>query len=266
MNNKGRLTAEILDIPVFGSTKDRLLSLLLEDFRLDPTSRLNKAKPAPILIFTPNPEMLLASVKDKAFRQVLLEADYNIPDGVGVIWASKLLASKKNQITISEQITGTDLMLELSSIASQRGWRIFLLGAAPGVARKAAANLKQLYPKLQIQAEAGPDDVSRASEEETRKLVKQINDFSPQLLFVAFGHGKQESWLVAQRPYLRVGLAMGVGGALDFVAGQVKRAPESWRRLGFEWLYRWLQQPRRSKRIADAIVKFPLLVVREYFS
>lgn len=261
MTKKSLHSAKILGISLFSNSRESLL-IELED-KLSSSSKLRLGGgSSPIVVFTPNPEMLLATQTDDELKSALLSSDYNIPDGIGVVWASRLLQTR-GQAKVAERITGTDLMLDLIALAANKNWRVFLLGGQPGIANRAAANLKAVHQKLLIEAEAGPEDIKEADAKTQRALLTKINHFQPDLLFVGFGHGKQEPWLTQNRNQLRVGLAMGVGGALDFYAGALRRAPLIWQQLGLEWLYRLLQQPSRLTRIVNATIKFPLAILIE---
>jgi N-acetylglucosaminyldiphosphoundecaprenol N-acetyl-beta-D-mannosaminyltransferase len=203
----------------------------------------------PFLVATPNPEMLLEARKNKAFKDVLLKSDLNIPDGTGIILASGFMKSP-----LPERVTGTDLMQELC-LKAPRKTRIFLLGAAPGVAEKVRKHFESKSEANVVGTFSGTAD-----EREDKDLQKIINEASPDLLFVAFGAPKQELWLSRNLPHLKtVKVAMGVGGAFDFIAGVRKRAPGWLRKAGLEWLFRLFQQPKRINRIINAAIVFPLV-------
>ncbi|NIT04488.1 WecB/TagA/CpsF family glycosyltransferase [Candidatus Saccharibacteria bacterium] len=210
-------------------------------------------------VVTPNPEMVVQSRKDKEFKDVLNGADLSIPDGAGLVWASRIWGNP-----LKERVSGTDLFMELCAESSRRGGQVFLLGGQGGVAEKAAQALKNRYPKLKITGTFAGDG-SPAGDSETVSSIRQAVK-SPtrpiDLLFVAYGHGKQERWIKRNLSKVPVKVAMGVGGAFDFVAGGQKRAPRLVRALGFEWLYRLARQPWRIKR-QKALVPFILLTFRE---
>lgn len=152
------------------------------------------------------------------------------------------------------------ICVQLGQSTSLQDIRIFFLGAQPGVAEKTAQTL-QKNMGLQSSQIAGTASGSPHSndEEEMRKL---INNAKPDILFVAFGAPKQELWLERNLPYLQtVKVAIGVGGAFDFIAGIRKRAPHWMQKLGIEWLYRVIQQPSRIRRIYNATVKFPIRIL-----
>jgi len=212
------------------------------------------------LVVTPNPEMLVLARRDEEFRRILNSADLAIPDGVGLLWAARRAGRP-----LPERVTGTDLMLDVAGRAAAEGWRIFLLGGAPGAAREAAAELQRRHPGLVV---AGAESGGRVERDAAGRLridgnaLEALRQARPDILFVAFGHGTQEKWLkqnLAGLPGVRV--AMGIGGAFDFIAGRAKRAPASWRRFGLEWLWRLIREPRRFRRIWDAVAVFPFLLI-----
>jgi len=202
------------------------------------------------MIATVNPEFIVAAQKDEKFKEILNKCDLNVPDGVGLQFAAKLAGEK-----IGERITGVDLTWEICKLASEKGYSVFFLGAEEGVAEKAAHRIKLLNPGLNI---AGT--YSGAPDEEG--IVTRISDSHADILLVAFGAPKQEKFIADNKESLRVKLAMGVGGTFDYIAGVKPYAPLWLRRIGLEWLYRLFTQPKRWKRILNATVVFPWLVLR----
>ena len=156
------------------------------------------------------------------------------------------------------RVTGADGLLRIAERAADRGWRLFFLGAAPGVGERAATALRARYPGLRI---VGTVSGSPAPAEEDA-LVEQINASGAELLFVAFGAPIQDKWIARNSTRLNVTMAMGVGGAFDFVAGETARAPRWLRRLGLEWLFRLIRQPWRWRRMMR-LPRFVLAVLRE---
>jgi N-acetylglucosaminyldiphosphoundecaprenol N-acetyl-beta-D-mannosaminyltransferase len=204
-------------------------------------------------IATTNPEFVMAAQQDEAFRQVLWQADLCIPDGIGLIWASRWLKRP-----LPERVPGSELVYLLAERAAQNGWRLFLLGAAPGVAEQAAAIFQARYPGLII---AGTHAGSPASEEND-EIVTRINQSRADLLFVAYGAPQQDKWIARNRDKLStVRVAIGVGGALDFVTGKAIRAPRWLQRLGLEWLHRLYHEPWRWRRML-ALPRFVWRVAR----
>jgi N-acetylglucosaminyldiphosphoundecaprenol N-acetyl-beta-D-mannosaminyltransferase len=155
-------------------------------------------------------------------------------------------------------VAGVDLVPALARRAAARGWGVFLLGGGPGVAELAARRLKQLAPGLHVVG-CFAGDASPAGDDETRAAVATAR---PQLLLVAYGAPKQELWIHRNAHDLGVPVSIGVGGAFDFLAGRVPRAPAWMRRLGIEWLFRLMRQPWRARRMAVLPV-FALLVLRQ---
>lgn len=174
-------------------------------------------------IVTPNPEMIVAAQKDDEFRKILNDADLAIPDGAGL----KLSGKVKNTLA------GTDLMEKLAELAAEKGFTTSFLGGKEGVAKKCAECLKAKYPTLKV-AFADSDINSKVPPSD--------------ILFVALGHIKQEKWIAQNLSKVPVHLAMGVGGAFDYLSGQVPRAPKILREFGLEWLFRLIIQPWRIKR------------------
>jgi len=189
------------------------------------------------LVVAINPEKLMKAKEDPELKALLNRAEFQIPDGIGVIIASKL---KKG--SISSRITGIDMMDRVVREAARTGRAVFLYGAKPGVADKAAQQLKQTYPDLIV---AGTQD---GYESDSSKVLDTINKAQPDILFVAMGSPKQEQWIEQHRDNLYPTLYQGVGGSFDVLAGNVKRAPAAFQKLGAEWLYRLLKEPSRLKR------------------
>ncbi len=190
-------------------------------------------------IVTVNPEIIMHAHRNPGYRAILNRALMAWPDGIGVLWASRILGHP-----VPERVTGSDGVPRLAEMAARHGWRVYLLGAAPGVAQKAAQVLTEQYPGLQIVgAEAG--DPSPAFD---REQVARINAARADILFVAYGAPKQEWWIARNWSWLEVRVAMGVGGALDFIAGTQKRAPRWLQQLGLEWLWRLIREPWRWRR------------------
>lgn len=204
-------------------------------------------------IYTPNPEIVMAGYEDPEFCKILNEADLCTPDGIGVVYASRMLKDP-----VPERVAGFDLTCGLLNSIAKTGESVFLFGAKPGVAEKAKANLEKTYPGLKV---AGCRDGYFKAEDEP-EIVEQINSSGASLLLVCLGAPKQEKWIHAHRDTLKVNLCMGVGGALDVFAGEVKRAPDIFIKLNLEWFYRFCKQPSRLGRFA-ALPKFILKVKKE---
>lgn len=197
-------------------------------------------------VVTPNAEFVQMARGDSRFRDLLNQADLVLPDGIGVVYASKILGRP-----LKGRVPGVDFAAALCGRMAREGGRLFLLGAKPGVAELAAAELKQRYPGLQI---CGTHD---GYFQEDGPVVEEIRTAAVDVVFVCLGAPKQEQWMAAHGAACGAKLLVGLGGSLDVFAGQVKRAPETWQNLGLEWLYRLIKQPSRIGRMA----KLPLFLV-----
>ncbi|MDP2690962.1 MAG: WecB/TagA/CpsF family glycosyltransferase [bacterium] len=215
---------------------------------------------------TPNPEICLIAMRDPEFAELLNTAQLSLPDGFGVLWAGRYLAGKPSLLRwmgtllspgktvrvspFPERVTGTDIMQAFFKRFPKR--KVFLLGASEKVSQKLADQLRE--SGVNIVGHLSGDD-SAAKEPGIRKMIQNSG---AEVLFVAFGAPRQERWIARNLPHLKsVQVAMGIGGAFDFLAGERKRAPLWMRRSGLEWLFRLVIEPRRIKRIFNATVVFP---------
>lgn len=235
--------AVLLSVPVDAVTADgaveRILALL--------------ASPVRSHVATPNNEMLVQAFHDDAFRAVLQRTALNLPDSTGV-----LLAARWTGQSLPGRVTGADTVSRLCARLGE-GHGVFLLGAAPGIAERAAAALRARFPSLKI---AGTFAGS-PREADAPDIVGRINRSGADLLLVAYGSPAQDLWIARHLPALAsVRVAMGVGGTFDFLAGAKKRAPARMRAAGLEWLWRLLLEPSRLPRISRALLTFPWLVLR----
>lgn len=205
-------------------------------------------------VVTINPEFIAAAQKNGDFLRVLQEADLNLPDGVGLLMASRLLGHPLRQ-----RVTGTDTIMALASRAAHKGWRLFLLGAQEGVAEVAAKRLQEANPGLIVTG----THVGSPSPQEEDKIVAMVRAAQPHILLVAYGAPQQDLWIYRNKAKLEVPIAMGVGGAFDFIAGRVTRAPGWMRRLGLEWLFRLIVEPWRWRRMLALPYFLWLVVTRE---
>ncbi|MGE6513595.1 WecB/TagA/CpsF family glycosyltransferase [Lysinibacillus sphaericus] len=231
----------VLGINVNTEGYDELMDMAFE--------RIEKKQKA--LVVAINPEKIIKAKEDPALKKLLNEAEFQIPDGIGVILASKI---QKGQIR--ERVTGVDMMMKLCEEAAKRDKPIFLYGGKPGVADAAKAKLESLFPSIKI---VGIQD---GYEKDEQKVIDRINEAQPDLLFVAMGSPKQENWINANRDQLHPTIYQGVGGSFDVLAGTVKRAPEIFQKFGLEWFYRLLKEPKRIKRQV-ALPLFLLEVARK---
>lgn len=206
-------------------------------------------------IVTPNPEFIVYAQNDIQFRDTLNKATLAVPDGIGLIWASKILGNP-----LKERVAGVDLAEKALSLAAELGKTVFFLGGNGNTSQRAVEVMRVKYPGLRV-ISCWPGDASSQGDQET---LEKIGTEKIGLLLVAYGHPKQEFWINRNLPKLEVGLAMGVGGAFDFWSGDISRASKWVRNLGLEWLYRLLRQPWRIKRQL-ALIKFGWLVLRSKF-
>lgn len=205
----------------------------------------------PHAVVTANVDFLVQAHRDVELRRILLEADLVLCDGTPVVWASRWLGN-----AVPERVAGSDLAPALISRAAARGHRVFLLGAAEGVAAEAAARLQAAHPGLHLVGHYSPpfSDLLAMNHEE---IAQRVRAARPDILLVSFGCPKQEKWIAMHHRTLGVPVVIGVGATIDFLAGRVRRAPTWMRRSGTEWLYRLLQEPRRLyKRYATDFVAF----------
>ena len=193
------------------------------------------------VVATVNPEFVMRAHDDREFARVLEAADLCLADGSGVVWAAR-----RQGCALAKPVTGVDLIPPLAALCARRQYRLFLLGAAPGVADELARQLRADHPNLRVAAYSGSPEPSSDA-----KTVSRINAERSHVLLVAYGAPKQELWIDRVGDQLGgVALAMGVGGAFDFLTGRVPRAPRWMRRVGMEWLFRLAYQPWRIRRMA----------------
>lgn len=204
-------------------------------------------------VVTPNPEIVLAAREDRALRHALARADLAIPDGGGLVLAARWWGAP-----LRAQVRGSDLTNLLLARGDARGWRVFLLGGAPGVAEVAAARVAARWPGVRVVGTFAGDALE-PGDAATRAAIGSAGPVD--LLLVAYGASRQECWIDRNLPHLDVGVALGVGGVLDFLSGRVPRAPRWMRDAHLEWLFRLLIQPWRWKRQLLALRFFPLVGV-----
>lgn len=207
-------------------------------------------------ITTPNPEILLKGQKDEKYLKILKKADLSLPDGAGLFFASRVLDKG-----LKQRITGVDFTQKLLKLAEQKNYSVYFL-----ISKKSLSSYKDIkesflkkYPGLKI--EGREVDFKKLKDSD---LIFSINQFGPDILLTTFGAPKQEKWIYKNRhKFETIKIAMGVGGALDFISGKIKRAPDFLKKFGLEWLFRLLKEPRyRFKRIFNAVIVFPLKVLQ----
>lgn len=204
-------------------------------------------------VVTANAEIIMMGRNDAAFLDLLQHADLVLPDGAGTVWAGRKLGHQ-----VPERVAGYDLFLEILKYTAGHGEKVFLFGAAPGIAEAAKAEAEKRFPGVQI---VGIRNGYFKAEDEPA-IIKQINDSGAVILFAALGAPKQEYWLRDHRVELKPSLCMGLGGSFDVLAGHVERAPKWMQDASLEWLFRLCKQPSRLGRMM-ALPKFVLEVLKE---
>jgi N-acetylglucosaminyldiphosphoundecaprenol N-acetyl-beta-D-mannosaminyltransferase len=238
----------VASIEVLGVRVD---DVTYEDLMLQVDAYVSSRRPHQIV--TVNAEMLVAAYEDPALGQILNAADLNVADSVGVMLAARALG-----LRLRERVTGSDGIYRLATHCAQRGYRPFLLGAAPGVAEVVAERLVAANPDLEVAgAYAGSPDPKDEDD-----ILDRVRATAPDLLFVAYGVPVEEKWIARNQARLGVPVMIGVGGSFDFVAGLTKRAPVWMRRMGLEWLHRLIREPWRWRR-QSALPRFVVLVLRQ---
>lgn len=210
-------------------------------------------------VVTPNLDHIVIMEKDKEFHEIYNNADLIVTDGKPLIWISKLLGAP-----IKEKISGSDLFPKMCSMCANRGYSIFILGAAEGVADKAAENLKASYSELNIVGTYSPPIGFENNEIELKKIASLIEQTRPDVLAVSLGSPKGEKFIYRHLKEYNIPLSISIGATIDFEAGNVKRAPKWMADHGFEWLYRITQDPKRLiKRYWNDAVKI-IPIIRKY--
>jgi len=240
MENKRRI---ILDVPVDTYKLDEFVSKIEE--ALSSTGVKT--------IIAVNPEKVMRARKNLRLLSALRDADFLIPDGIGIVTALKLLYG----VTVS-RMPGIMLMEHLLGLADGKKYKIFIFGSSREVNRTASSDILKRYPSLEL---AGTQH-GYVSNEEYGEVVEKINLSGADILFVGLGSPKQEEWIHRYKNVLKVKVCMGIGGSLDVIAGRVPRASRLFQGLGLEWLYRLMREPSRFKR-QSVLPGFALAVLKE---
>ncbi|HLJ67385.1 MAG TPA: WecB/TagA/CpsF family glycosyltransferase [Chloroflexota bacterium] len=223
-------------------TRINLLGTWIDDVDLEEAGRRIEAfilEGTPRQVVPANLDFLRLCHHDKGFRKLINQASLVVPDGMPLLWASRVLGH-----SLRQRIAGVDLMLECARLAAERSYRIYLLGAEPGVADRTASILREAFPGLSIVGTAAPSRLPLSATDEKMTLAL-IKSYRPDILFVAFGAPLQEQWIQNHIQDLDVPVCCGVGGAFDMISGRVSRAPGWMQQRGMEWFYRFLLEPRR---------------------
>jgi N-acetylglucosaminyldiphosphoundecaprenol N-acetyl-beta-D-mannosaminyltransferase len=191
-------------------------------------------------ISTVNVEYLIVARRDPQFAEVLRQSALNVPDSAGVLWAARWLGQP-----LRERVTGSDGLYAIAGRCAREGFRLFLLGAGPGVAERAAERLRGRYPGLCV---CGALAGSPQTEHELAQ-AERVRQARPDVLLVAYPSAPQEKWIARNLERTGAAVGMGVGAAFDFCVGVQVRAPQWMQRAGLEWFYRLLRQPWRWRRM-----------------
>lgn len=234
--------------------KQKLLGVNYDDVTMAEAIEIGKKlleTSEPDYVVTPNSEILYQAQKDDRLMTALNDAALILPDGIGVIKASRLLKKP-----LKEKVAGIDFGELMLRCCAENGYSVFFLGSKPGIADKAAVRMSEKYPGLQI---AGTHDGYFSDNDE---VISQIKAAKPYMLFVCLGAPKQELWMHEFSAATGARLICGLGGALDIFAGVSQRAPDLWIKLGLEWAYRLVKEPWRIKRQKN-LPKFLLYVMKK---
>jgi N-acetylglucosaminyldiphosphoundecaprenol N-acetyl-beta-D-mannosaminyltransferase len=246
---------QIFGLSLFGGTKTEVLKIMADFLALKEKRKW---------IATVNPEFVMEATKDRHFYEILQKTDLNVVDGVGLIWAKDLdlrssivdRRSLVNRLFLGIKIglgvlqgkyrnqisSGSDLIDDLCKLALEKRYKVFFLGGFEDRAKKTEEYFKNKYKSLQTESCEGRPKF------ENKEVIEKINKFKPDILFVAYAMKKQEIWISENLKNLDVGIAMGVGRSLDYYSGSLKRAPMMWRKMGLEWLYSLIKEPKRWRR------------------
>jgi N-acetylglucosaminyldiphosphoundecaprenol N-acetyl-beta-D-mannosaminyltransferase len=209
-------------------------------------------------IATVNADFVVKAMQDPELRYLLQESDMATADGMPLVWGARMLG-----VTLEGRVAGADMVPALAGRAAQKGYSIYFLGAAPGVATRAADMLSEANPGLKVAGVCSPPYGSIL--EMDRQILEDIKATKPDVLLVAFGNPKQEKWIGMYGRELGVPVMIGIGGTLDFITGRTKRAPEWMQKSGLEWIHRLLSEPRRLwKRYAVDMVLFSSFFAKQW--
>ncbi|MFK7694774.1 WecB/TagA/CpsF family glycosyltransferase [Paenibacillus sp. HJGM_3] len=215
------------------------------------TEAIESRKPHQVI--TANPIMVMAALQSPEYMAMMKRAELIVPDGTGVVWAASYVGNP-----VAERVPGIELIHKLFAVCERRGWKVYLLGAAPDVVREAGLKIAEQFPNLNIvgvrDGYFGPD--------QDAEVIASIRETAPDLLLVGRSVEGQEPWIDRYKSQLQVPVTIGVGGSFDVISGRLKRAPALFRKLRLEWLHRLLKEPKRYKRML-ALPKFAVKVIRE---
>lgn len=243
----------VLGVPIDNLTMSETID------RLDSFVQIGRETGKTHQVATVNADFAVKSLHDPELRLLLREADMATADGMPLVWGARLLG-----IDVPERVAGADIVPALAERAAGKGYSIYFFGAADGIAQKAADRLKEQYPNLKIAGVASPPFGSIL--EMDRRYIEEIKQSKADIVLVALGNPKQEKWIGMYGREIGAPVAIGIGGTLDFMTGQTKRAPAWMQKTGLEWVYRLLQEPQRLwKRYVHDLFGFSSFFVRQWW-
>ncbi|MBQ2968063.1 MAG: WecB/TagA/CpsF family glycosyltransferase [Clostridia bacterium] len=233
--------------------KTNIFGVLFDNFTISETvEKAVSFENAPFVLYTPNPEIVQIAKKEPEFCEVLNTANVVTPDGIGIVYASKILGGH-----IKERAAGFDICCGILEKLAQKGGSVYLFGGKPGVAEQAKAKVEESYKGITV---CGVADGYFDAEKE-KQIVADISEKAPDLLLVCLGAPKQEKWIAQNKDILNAKILVGAGGTIDVLSGNTKRAPEIFIKLGLEWFYRLLCEPKRIGRM----MQLPLFLLEVVF-
>lgn len=252
----------------------------LSEFQLQQHIQDHIVNHHPTWITTLNPEIIVYAQNNPEYKTKLNQADINLADGVGLTAAAifqtlphrnlltwittliQVLKNPQNPKFLCNPIPGDLLVRQLIETANRNHQTIYFLGSSPQTISQLQIKLKHRYPQLNAYYNSGPTDVNQLNDKQNQQLCQHINQAKPDILFVAFGAPKQETWLFQNKQTLTVPIRIGVGGTFDDLAGITANTPDWFRQHGLRWFWRLITQPRRVSRIFTATVTFSNLILR----
>ena len=216
----------------------------------------------PSLIVTPNVDVLMNLQRDEEYREIYKKASLVLTDGVPLLWASRFLGTP-----IKEKISGSDIFDDICKLGAEKGYKLFFMGGREGAASHAAEIMRSKYPKIKIVGIDSPPVGFENDKNEMDRIKKLIKKTKPDILFLGLGSPKQEKWYNRYSVELGIPVTMGIGITFEYTSGMVKRAPVWMQKIGLEWFFRLMMEPKRLWRrylINDS--GFFWLVLKQKFS
>lgn len=211
------------------------------------------------IIYTPNTEIVMAAKEDENLKDILNNGDLILPDGIGLIYGSKI-----RKFPLQERVTGFDTSIELLKLGDKYSYNIYLLGGAEGIAKTAGENIKENYPGINVCGYHNGffkgSHIGIKDSDEEKSIINEINSQKADIVFVGLGFPKQELWINENKDKIKAKVIIGNGGVMDVLSGNAKRAPKIYQKLGLEWFYRLIKNPSRIKRQV-ALPKFMINIL-----